>query len=72
MLSLCLLVSACKDKDAPKSPEEVKEAVSALQRQLGDLVMVKTMPFLEDNPFTNFQDTLHVQSARFIHYVLRK
>lgn len=26
MLSLCLLVSACKDKNAPKSPEEVKEA----------------------------------------------
>ncbi len=57
---------------ADNDTEEVKEAVSALQRQLGDLVMVKTMPFLEDNPFTNFQDTLHVQSARFIHYVLRK
>lgn len=26
MLSLCLLVSACKNKNAPKSPEEVKEA----------------------------------------------
>lgn len=26
LLSLCLLVTACKDKNAPKSPEEVKEA----------------------------------------------
>lgn len=38
MLSLCLLVSACKDKDAPKSPEEVKEAaIERVQDFLEDL-----------------------------------
>ena len=38
ILSLCLLVSACKDKNAPKSPEEVKEAaIERVQDFLEDL-----------------------------------
>ena len=38
MLSLCLLVSACKDKNALKSPEEVKEAaIERVQDFLEDL-----------------------------------
>lgn len=38
MLSLCLLVSACKDKNAPKSPEEVKEAaIEVVQNFIEDI-----------------------------------
>lgn len=38
MLSLCLLVSACKDKNAPKSPEEVKKAaIEVVQNFIEDI-----------------------------------
>ena len=37
LLSLCLFVSACKDKNAPKSPEEVKEAaIEVVQNYIED------------------------------------
>lgn len=38
LLSLCLFVSACKDKNAPKSPEEVKEAaIEVVQNFIEDI-----------------------------------
>lgn len=52
--------------------DEVKEAVSALQRQLGDLVWVKTMPVVEENSTRSFSDSLHVHSGKFVNYILRQ
>ncbi|MCQ2200177.1 MAG: alpha/beta hydrolase fold domain-containing protein [Paludibacteraceae bacterium] len=55
---------------AENETEEVKDAVSAIQRQLGNLVNVKVMPVVDPTTTLSFSDTLHVQSAKFIQSVL--